>query len=427
MTVPRVLLVTGVPPSDVGVGGLFLRDLCRLYPRDRLCCFHMGPFPENGKSPDLDGLPMEFVEAPRERADGLRFLRRGIYKLCRPLAETWIEATRIPYLVERAVRFGKNHRVDLVWVPLSTPTTIRIARRIADSLGASLVTTVWDPPEYRLRHWEPDPYTFRRLLRDFDNAIRTSICSGVASEGMKSSYEEKYGTDCVPMIYGPRRFPDMFSEKAGARDGRLVIAYAGGIIYAQDAWKALVDSLAERNWRIAGRDVTIRVMCAHFDQRARAPMNIELLGWRSTLETLRLLSQADIAYLPYWFADEYKEVVRVTFPNKLATYAAARVPALYHGPRDSSVGSFMTRFPLGIGCHSMDHHDIIACLERVAMDSDFLSRARVACDEAYHQELSPEIFRRRFAELMGVTENDLLPVELSDIDGSRLNCPAHKT
>jgi hypothetical protein len=43
------------------------------------------------------------------------------------------------------------------------------------------------------------------------------------------------------------------------------------------------------------------------------------------------------------------------------------------------------------------------------MDAEFRRRARNACDQAFEQELNASVFRRRFAELIGVSEADLLP------------------
>ena len=38
-----------------------------------------------------------------------------------------------------------------------------------------------------------------------------------------------------------------------------------------------------------------------------------------------------------------------------------------------------------------------------------MQRTRQACDEAFRQELNLSVFRSRFAELIGVSERELLP------------------
>ena len=38
---PKLMLLTRVAPGDQGVGPQYLRDVCRFYSPDRLCCFHV--------------------------------------------------------------------------------------------------------------------------------------------------------------------------------------------------------------------------------------------------------------------------------------------------------------------------------------------------------------------------------------------------
>jgi hypothetical protein len=109
-----------------------------------------------------------------------------------------------------------------------------------------------------------------------------------------------------------------------------------------------------------------------------------------------------LAYLPYWLDRKYAEIVKMTFPNKLATYVAARVPVLYHGPQDSSPTRFLQRFPVGLNCGSLETTDLAAAIERLVSDPAFRSDAMRFCDQAYEQELSDAVFRQRFAEFVGI-------------------------
>jgi len=403
--VPRVLLLTQKAPGRGKVGHIFLRELCMLYPHDRICCFHVNPIPEYEKSPELDWLPTKFVPAPPER--GYTRLGRYVARLSRPVLERYVELIEIPSLLAQVVQFGKAHNVDLIWATLSSPTTLRLAKAVADSLRVPLVTTVWDPPAYKMKQYHPDQYALSRLLQTFATTLKASVRSGVASEGMKRRYEQDYGTDCGVMIYAPER-PAEVSLCPGTSKNKNVVIGLAGSIYAVEEWNAFLTALARRNWRIAGRDVIVRILSESLPKLTTKPQRIEFLGWRDPIDTVRLLAEADIAYLPYWFDSAYEEVVQLAFPNKLATYVAARVPVLYHGPRDSSPMAFFQRFPVGIGCHSLEPNEIVASLERLTTDAEFSLRARRACDEAYHQELNAVVFRRRFAELMGVQEDELL-------------------
>lgn len=403
MAVPSILLLTGVPPSEFGVGGVFLRELCRWYPHDAICCFHVDQLPAHTSS-DLNWLPMQYVAAPPERdwpTHDHRFLR-----LMRHCRERYNEITAIPRLVNQAVAFGKQHHVGLVWAVLHSPTSVRMAKPVSDALRVPLVTTVWEPPDYTMRVYQVDRFVLTSLVAQFDETVRASVRCGVASHPMKHLYESKYGNSCFPLIYSPPQL-DIATDSPNSATDRYTIGFAGGL-YAKEEWQALLHALSSTDWRIGGKRVVLRVLGPEFKQASSCPVQIEYLGWHSPTDTLRLLSRMDAAYLPYWFAAALKEVVRLAFPNKLAAYVAARVPVFYHGPSQSSVTEFFGRFPVGICCHSLGTSDILSSLSTILMDHDFRRHAILACNAAYQQELCPRVFRARFAQLMGVKECELV-------------------
>ena len=64
---PRLLIVSPVAPVPEGVGGVYLRDLCLMYPADRLAFAILpgigsGPWPEA-----LRGAPRAVLDAVPER------------------------------------------------------------------------------------------------------------------------------------------------------------------------------------------------------------------------------------------------------------------------------------------------------------------------------------------------------------------------
>jgi hypothetical protein len=69
---------------------------------------------------------------------------------------------------------------------------------------------------------------------------------------------------------------------------------------------------------------------------------------------------------------------------------------------------FLERFRLGRVCATLNPGAIHAVLATMIRDADWRLRAREACEQAYDAELSETVFRRRFAELLGVPEDDLL-------------------
>jgi hypothetical protein len=307
------------------------------------------------------------------------------------------------------VRFGKGHGVELVWAVLDSVTQITIASRVASALGVRLVVTIWDPPEWLSIETGFDWFSRRNLLRDFDRELRSSSATSVASEQMAKEYGKRYGIKPIVLIHGLH--PNMIKPPARelTSEKEFIIGFIG-TLYAFDAWQALLSALSEVNWRIEGRNVIIRVLSGAIAVTSLDRMHIEYLGWRSIEETIELMSQVDVTYLPYWFDERHSLSVRLCFPNRLATYMAAGRPVLFHGPEDSSPAHFLRRFPAGLSCHSLESSVIIENLRRLVVDRELYANATQAGQSALNEELNLQVFRQRFAALIGIDESELIPM-----------------
>ena len=342
---------------------------------------------------------------------GFRRLGYRVSRISRPLLEGWHESTAHRKILAAAVQFGKQNAVELVLAPLHSPSTIRLAKPVAEALGVPLIVILWEPPEYVLRCcYDVDAWTIKGMLRSFEQAVRHAKRCGAASWPMKARYQERYGTDCVAMLYGEWISPGNRVPKPADAGRPIVIAFAG-FLYALDAWDVLLAALGRTGWRIAGRDVVIRMMGSAIQQRVSAPVRIEFLGHRrNQAEVRQLLSEADLGYLPYWFDEGHREFAELAFPSKLVAYASARLPILFHGPGYASPCEFLRRFPVGLACNSLNEDALLACIEQLVCDRSFLERAAEACDAAFQEELGFEVFRRRFAELIGIAPSCLRQV-----------------
>jgi len=405
---PRLLLISDMVPGAPGVGGVYLNDLCALYPADRLACCAIGASPNDPWPGPFDDAAHTTVPRPAEH--GFLRLGRHVHRRTRAPYERYVAARTRRDVLPRIVRFGRDAGVDAVCVPLASPTSIRVAAATAGALGVPLHTLVWDPPRYYLgEYWKLRGTALEELLRLFGKAVSQAERCGVMSDEMSRDYERAYGTACVVMQHGIARRWWRPPATAPAPD-RLTIAYAGSL-YARSEWNALLDALARRNWRLAGREVTIRFLGSRLELDVAAPARIEFLGWRNRAETLALLAESDVCYLPYWFAEEYAEVVRQAFPTKLPTYLAAGRPVFFHAPRDSSPARFFDRYAAGTLCDSRDPDRIAAALELLVTDRDAYYRAGLAGRVALEECFDLEIFRRRFAALLGVDAASLNAVE----------------
>jgi len=411
MSVPRVLLLISWSPSSKHGGEVLLRTLLRHYPEKRLCCFALLPNCDGLNPMDLEGFPISCAPSPREGS--IRRFGHLVAHLSSLVLHQYIRRIRLKSLIEQAVRIGRENKIEMVWAVLNRPTIIYMAESVASALGARLVTTVMDPPERLAVALGLDGLSRRYMLRAFAKVLHSSARCGVASETMKEEYRELHGVDPVVLIHGVH--PDLVrppsTELAG--EDTFVIGLAGSI-YAVREWESLLSALSSVNWCIGRREVIVRVLGSSMHLRTQGKMHVEYLGWRSVEETLDIVSRCDIAYVPYWFDESYSLAVRLSFPNKLATYLAAGRPVFYHGPEESSPARFFQRFPVGLCCHSLKEDDIIKTLSRFVADRDLYANAALQTQAAVGQELNLRVLLRRFAELIGISEADLLPLRRQD-------------
>src|SRR5215831_8899532 len=201
---PRSLLISDMVPGAPGVGGLYLHDLCALYPADRLACVAIGPW-ENAPWPTwLANTPRAIVPRPPEH--GFFRLGRHFHGVTRLPYERYIDTRTRRDVLPQIIRFARDAAVDAIWVPLASPTSIRVAAEAAAEIGVPLRPLVWDPPRFYLsEHWKLGGRALDMLVRAFDTAITRSQSCGVMSDEMRAAYETAYGARCVVMQHGIAR------------------------------------------------------------------------------------------------------------------------------------------------------------------------------------------------------------------------------
>jgi hypothetical protein len=405
MSVPHILLLTAFPPGGVGIGGLFLSSLCKVYPRDSICCFSIALPKVSDVAPDMAWLPMKIHRMPRQ--NGIRRLGAFIEKLTEAIVQYYIQFVVLPKLIDNAVEFALAHNVNMVWAVLDHPVIIAIANEVTARLKARQITMVWDPPELLMENFGYHAFLRGSIMRKFAQALANSECCAVASDGMQEYYHQRYHTArSVVMIYTPlSQTPNAHPPHLKSQE-QFVIGYAGSL-YALDEWNALLIALNSINWQLEGREISIRVLSNNVALRARTKMNVEYLGWRSTDETMKQLAECDIAYLPYWFAPEKRLAVKLCFPNKLATYLSAGLPILFHGPADSSPAHLLKRFPAGISCSFIETETIIESVRKFIVDPSFYESAVEAADNAVKNYLHPMIFYQHFADMLSIDVTQL--------------------
>jgi hypothetical protein len=87
-------------------------------------------------------------------------------------------------------------------------------------------------------------------------------------------------------------------------------------------------------------------------------------------------------------------------------YLAAGRPIVFHGPERSTPTRFLERWPVGVPCHSLDPRAIGDALTMAAAMRVSRSGGG-AIPQVLRAELGLHVFRRRFAEFVGVDESVL--------------------
>ncbi len=162
------------------------------------------------------------------------------------------------------------------------------------------------------------------------------------------------------------------------------------------------------------RKVILRMAGTRYLLEPRGPQQIEYFGWRSVEETIEILSEADLLYLPQPFAESLRPLAELSFPTKLSTYLAAGRPVLLHAPSYASVCPFFKRFAFGQHCESLNENDIA---KKVLDCVDASATELMHVHEAREQELNAIMFESRFHEFLSSSSLVTGDCSLSDHSG----------
>ena len=396
----KILLLTDIPPCKNLTAGLVLDQLCRFLPKESVVCFSVvNPSIEAKISSDLDWIPIEYCKKPMENSG--QMFPRPLGQISSLSINAYHSLVTINALTKKIVEFGRKHRVDAVWCVLQGQTMIRLALPVAEGLGVSLFTQVWDPPYWWLRENKVDALSSKLVLKEFSRVLRGSAACAAASWAMAEQYRAEFKTRALPVI--PSLDANLALRPATEiHEGNELIIGLAGQIYSVQEWHSLIAALDSVNWEIAGRKVKIRLLGRYANLYANGKMHIEFLGWTSQVDTIKLMSEADILYCPYWFDPVFESEARLSFPSKLTTYLAAGRPVLFHGPAYASPGRFLQDNKAGICCNSLEKNDIIKALQLLASDQNLYSTLTRNGSSAFDKHLTLVSMKAQFYEFLDI-------------------------
>ena len=234
------------------------------------------------------------------------------------------------------------------------------------------------------------------LDHQFSRALRKSRRVAVVSENMVDEYAKRYGVSCTVLRHAVPFSP----APLPATGGPLLIGFAG-TLYDSAQLDVLCEALNRCDWMIDGRPVVLRMIGNYYRFRGlTGPGHVELMGWRNTAETHRLLGECDVLYLPISFADGWSDFSRLSFPTKLSAYVATGRPTLVHAPQYASSARFCAVNGCGVVCASMDAGELQTRLIEMLYPAAY-GRLSEGVRSTYERELNVGVMKSQFEAFLG--------------------------
>ncbi|MCK7575651.1 MAG: hypothetical protein MZV65_07005 [Chromatiales bacterium] len=297
------------------------------------------------------------------------------------------------YRINVIEKFIQNFGFKSIILTASSPELIAFGRALAYR-GHTLRVIVWDAPEYLVSNLRLGSSEINAVLEDFNELMSRAQAAAVISRKMLEQYQ-CYELPCVILRHGTA--PQPKKPRASSMD-TINIVFAGSL-YCKREWNAFIAALGFGKWRIAGRSVRLIFIGRFPLTDAIRPERMEHYHCLSHADTLSVMSEMDIGYLPYWIDPHYRLVVSTSFPSKMTAYAAAGLDVFHHGPAYSSVTNFLEEYPFGVSCSSFDPEVIYNQLEQLVQitGSQLLTKAR---HRALQYELSDNAMKIAFQRFL---------------------------
>jgi glycosyltransferase involved in cell wall biosynthesis len=376
-----MLIVWSWIPSNQTGAGILMRRLFADYPSDRLWALtsvqrKQASAPFNPVPP-----PQHQVSVPE-----IQIHRRWIHKL-----GLLLNYVLIPWIVWRGVRLVRRENLGALFTVPWDHFTIA-AYFIHKITGLPLYMYIMDDPAGTRRIGGLQPVAYALLM---PRVVRACKRVWGVSDGMCEYFDNTYGVKCLPLL--PLLDLEDFRMKTARRpdhkDGSFHIVFTGSIYSAQiDAVRRLVRVVDQEPTRNGGAPETMQ-LTLYTSLSSAALENMGLTGKNVRRDEVRpedvarVMTEADIAFLPLSFDSASRHVVETSFPSKTAEYLAAGVPILVHAPAYSAVARYCRGHECGLVVDQPDEAALREGLLRLKNDvtlSRELSAKALEAAEKYH-------------------------------------------
>ncbi len=354
----RILVYSPVPPSHMSSGALMLYQLLSLDKENDFFCFcAVDPLRKIPVESPGENVHVMTMRRPIENAIRLTggFVGESVAYAFEVIKELYTNKVVIP----QVIKYGQRNKIDCIWAILQGKTVISSVLELSLRLDVPLKCQIWDEPNWILKDTNIDRKSFRKTMFRFKKALSKSDSIACASFAMQEQYE-KYNKP-TSVFLGSM---EGLSRSVYKKNKFFYIGFAGQI-YAKEEWNCLIKAMDSLGWKAGGQNIKIKVL-GKFDKKFAMGLPIEILGYRSQEDVLKILSAVDLNYCPYWFDAEHKNIAETSFPSKLTTYLACNRPVIVHAPEYSSPVKFLRSNRCGFVCNTLDYKKLAKAIQTIA-------------------------------------------------------------
>ncbi len=341
----KILILTSTPPNHKGVGDIFLENAIKDIPTNNIVRVSVIKNSVEEYPKKWSGVTSHVIKVEKTHIPVI-----SSYKLFR------FKRVHCSDVADKVIDIIKNNNIEKVWVTLSSPELILLAKALYERENVNLYSTIWDIPEYLLANNNINYFLASYIQKTFSEVLLVSKKISVIDEGMKAFLPNKLHSK-IHIIRNGIDFPKPLITKV--KDKNTIKIVFAGSIYAKKEWNCLVESLIATNFIINNKQVELICIGRLPRFGIKKDPRITFLGYLPNSEVLNILAECDIGYVPYWFDKSKSNVVQTSFPGKVSSYLASDLKILFHGPRNSSVVKFLKRYDVGVNCTSLSIKELI--------------------------------------------------------------------
>lgn len=342
---PRIVLLTNWRPDGRYAGAEFIRRMVSRLPADRV------------RWVSLQGIDCKGVAGVSEhKTFPLQSLH---WRLVDSAPDAWMRyEVQAPAAAARIADWLREFRPQILWV-LPELGAINVGFHLASRLKLPVHATLYDAPESAQQVCIPRLYarryhrTVQRFFARFASAdvISQPLLDHVRGAGMVREA-------CRLLVYPPAvsrdwMLPAVDFDREGSRvfpsSGIRRIGFCGAFRVGPAQWQAFLDRLRDLPFQFE----LVAFAAPDSIPAAVLPSNVRI-DWQAYVaqesDLIRAFRARGVcaAYLGLWNEPERGLFCRTSLSSKLTAYAAAALPVIVDGPRDSAAWALVGKYGAGI-------------------------------------------------------------------------------